>query len=276
MTKLTQFFLGVLFIGGITLSLKASFFNKPSTVDLYTLGTVELPTSFKLNGLLNVSMDSRLPATVENVLKYHKNSREAIFEFKEGEKRNWGGYALDPVLLNICLFNANLSKDQKLEVKEFSVKRYYSPVPQENIPMNSSLWQKEELGKRLWQWREMKDHFDTNKNRNRWAIILIDEEKGVRLDFFTWQSEYSLASAKRRLSQIADSIKPSSRLASHFKLASTYESRMEEERNKQINNLEAELKSCGISKLVPGQTVFSTECAVWQQITVSLILWPIL
>lgn len=248
------------------------FFKKaeqPSPVNLAGLATVQLASGFVPIG--NGSFSTKTSRGFDPAsLEFHRNDQQVTFRFEKDQKRNMGGYAEDPILLNITLLNPSLPESDVLRITGTSISRFYPPVedvPRKNAHFTAQKWLPDvKLGAAVTRAAE------TNQGRGdnlvsgppaRWLVIHADPVRKVRVDLYTWQKKYSLDEARTLVQKVAESVQKTPKLVELFASVKTVDDRLASKHMTAVANTIAKLKPCGINSLKPGEVVFSGECAAW-------------
>jgi hypothetical protein len=227
--------------------------------DLHGLATIELPKGWKSLGLAEVIGASHDMSASERLAR-HADRHAAVFRFARDQHNSMGGHARDPELLNVVLLNP--VERTTTPLRGFSIERYYSPMAG-TIPLDDPRWKSAQDGRFSWRWLEMNDHFGTD-NAPRWAMVMYDAEKHVRLDLFVWRKRYSYDKALAFLRDRMASIRITSALHAHFSQAGTYEERIASLREANIERfLEALVPLQVPSPASDGGVAFGPSTAAW-------------
>lgn len=226
--------------------------------DLLGLAQVELPKGFEAMGLADAPGPNENLSATER-LERHLDDRAAVFRFAKDRRNDLGGHARDPILLNVVLLNP-VERDPD-PLLRFSIERYYSPTGS-TIPLDDPRWRSDADGTYQWRWLEMDDHFGTD-NSPRWAIVLYDPSKHVRLDFFAWRKRYSLEAALDLLRTVMASVRTTPLLATHFDRTGTPAERLERSREANIARFFTALEPLGVQAPASGGISFGTSTAAW-------------
>lgn len=259
----------MMFLRGTTWDsdLRSKKLDQRVTMDLAGLATVQVPPTFRLLGLTDTGPGASYRDRVRP--ERHRDTNAAMFQLAQGNLNSIGGHEREPVLLNVTLFNP-VAANEKLATG-FRVHRYYSPTGS-TIPTDSPRWQTESSNGLTWRWLDMVDHFDSGEMR-RWAIMVADPARHVRLDFFAWQKEYTLETGKKLLGEILGSIRTTPTLAEHFALAGNYEARMEQVLDRRLRSVDDALAPLGLGPQKPGVTQYVTRGAAWLDTDRKAIWW---
>jgi hypothetical protein len=151
--------------------------------------------------------------------------------------------------------------DAESAFHRFSIDRYYSPMG-ETIPLDSPGWQAGGDGRYRWRVLAMNDHFGTD-HQPRWAIVMLDTARGVRVDFFVWQKRLTQEKALARVRGVLDSLQLDPALDTHFAQTGSAEERMTRLREENLSAMFEALASHGVQPPSPGGTAFGRSVAVW-------------
>ena len=225
--------------------------SKTSRIDLMHLGSIELSDGFQLLGMADVG-DRPSAYTLQKIVapEFIEDRVAATFLFEKDPSVDWGGYVRDPVLLTLTLYDPLAHAIDPAAMLAFRVHRYYSPVEGETIPVDSPRWQSASEAALSWRWLEMDDDTET-----RWAVVLIDPARRLRLDFFVWKKKYDLDEARALLRAAAESVRVTPALAEHFQRAASYEERMAAGAEQRLAEVEKALAPLGSRRLQPGEPV---------------------
>ncbi len=225
--------------------------------DLHGLASVVLPKGYRARGL--VGADRTLSA--EEQLLRHDEQRPLVFRFEKDARNDWGGNARDPELLNIVLLPPTDRADVEGALQRFSIERYYSPMG-DTIPLDSPRWRSGEDARYRWRVLAMNDHFGTD-HQPRWAIAMLDPNRGVRIDFFVWQKRFKQDKALAHVRGMLDSLQVTPALDAHFAQTGGVEERLTRLRDSNLSAMFDALAPSGVQPPAPGETAFGRAVAVW-------------
>lgn len=225
--------------------------------DMHGLATISLPQRYRSVGL--AGGDRSL--SVEEQLARHDESRPLVFQFTRDPSNDWGGHARDPELLNVLLVPPAARDTPDAVFRRFSIDRYYSPAG-DTIPLDSPRWQEGRDAKYRWRVLEMNDHFGVD-HKPRWAIVMLDASRGVRLDLFVWQRRMKQVEALAMLRGLLDTLQLKPALADHFAQTGGVQARLDRLRDANLQAMFATLAPLSVTAPPAGQTSFAPGVAVW-------------
>lgn len=224
--------------------------------DLHGLASVTLPRGYRALGLSG----SNRSLTAEEQLLRHDQTTPLMFRFDRDARNDWGGHARDPELLNIVLLPPGERTDPDEALNNFSIGRYYSPMGN-TIPLDSPRWNVGQDDRYRWRVLAMKDHF-TVGDHQRWAIAMLDDRRGVRLDLFVLQKRMKQTQALTMLREIMDSIQLTPKLNEHFAQTGTVEERVDRLREANLAAMFAALRPYDLIEPTAGGIAFGRDIAV--------------
>lgn len=196
-------------------------------VDLNGLGAAELPVTFKPVGRVGPHTRPIGGRGEDSLGTPEAGSTRVTWRFVQGQYNDLGGYAADPALIDISLFDPALAPAELETVRSTTMNRFYSPS--DDAPDFATLaWERtESSGAATTRALGMDDHYQAG-NPPRWLVIHVDPERRLRLDLFAWKSTYSLDSAMALAQSVAASVRPAAGLAGYFARRGPAESGSEE------------------------------------------------
>lgn len=234
---------------------------EPVAVDLHGLATLTLPAAFQSRGLDGA--DRALTAAEQ--LARHDERRPLVFRHTRDPHNDWGGHARDPELLNVVLLPPAARADADAALRRYSIERYHSPVAGETVPLDSPRWSEGRAGEGgRYRWRQlaMDDVFGTD-HAPRWAVTMLDAERGVRLDYFVWRKRATAQQALEFLRGTLDGLRIQPALAAFHAQPGTPEQRLDRLRDARIAAVYAALAPLGLSEPPAGGTAYAPGVAAW-------------
>lgn len=225
--------------------------------DLYGLATAVLPRGYRALGLDGADR-SLSPA---EQLARHDERAPLAFRFTKDPSNDWGGYPKDPEVLNIVLLPPAAREKPQEVLHRFSIDRYYTPTG-ETIPLDSPRWQMGSDERYQWRVLAMNDHFGT-AHEPRWAIVMLDAARGVRLDFFVWQRRLKQPEALALLRGVLDKLQLHPALPEFFAQTGGVEARLDRLREQNLQGVFAALAPLGLQTPAAGATSFGHGVAAW-------------
>lgn len=227
--------------------------------DLHGLARLPLPKAFRFRGLDGYN----LQLSPAEQLARHDDPRGLVFEFDAHARNDWGGHALDPMLLNVVLLNP--AAPPAHAERSFTISRYYSPTGS-TIKLDDARWNERReptaSGERLWRWLEMNDHFSTD-HAPRWTLSVYEPARALRLELFVWRKLMTLEEARALLAHTLDALVVHPARAAHFQRSGTHEERMAALREARITQFFEALAPLGVARPSPGATAFGGDTAGW-------------
>jgi hypothetical protein len=231
--------------------------DQRSTVDLDGVGTVGLPPTFKMQGIVN-SGERRWFGGGTTNLEYHLDKRRITFRFEQGQYNVLGGYKANPVLLDVTLFNDTLSSEDVLTVNSTTMDLFYSPTG--NSKLTDVEWLPDvRTGGAVTKSGKISKEVSADA-AERWLVIHTDPARRTRVDFFAWTKVYTVAEATKLAADVAGSVVRTPALATHFKEIDTFDERMARRHEAKLAELVKELETCGIRALAPGTVAWGSDC----------------
>ena len=224
--------------------------------DLHGLATITLPRGYQGRGLASGDRDLSIPEQ----LARQDETLPLTFKFTKDPSNDWGGHAKDPELLNVVLLPPAM-RDADVLLRRFSIERYYSPAG-DTIPLDSAQWQGGGDDRYRWRVLSMNDHFSTD-HPPRWAVVMLDATRGVRLDLFVWQKRMEQPQALAMLKKLLDGLQVKPTLAAHFAQTGGVEARLDRLRDDNLATMFAALIPYDVRTPAPGETTFGRGVAVW-------------
>jgi hypothetical protein len=237
--------------------LKDRKLDQRTPVNLEGMGTVALPPTFKLQGIVN-SGDRKWFGGGTTTLEYHLDKRRITFRFEQGQHTRVGGYSANPVLMDVTLFNDTLSADEMMRVDSTTIGLFYSPTGKSSL--NDVEWLPETRNGGVLTRAGKVSKAAAVDDAERWLVIHVDPSKRTRVDFFAWTRVYTAAEATKLVGDVAASVTRMPALATHFAEIDTFDERMERRRDAKLAALAKELEACGIGSLVPGKVTWGKDC----------------
>lgn len=194
-------------------------------------------------------------------LARHDERRPLIFGFTRDPHNDWGGHARDPELLNVVLLPPADRQQPEATLRRFSIGRYFPPTG-EAVPLDSPRWTEGQDGPYRWRLLGLNDAFSAD-HAPRWALVMLDSQRGVRLDYFVWQRRARPEAARALLRQVLDSLQPQPAWAALYQRSGTPEQRLEQLREARLAAVFQALAPLGLVAPRSGQTVFAPGVAAW-------------
>lgn len=227
--------------------------------DLHGLAQLQLPPHVRLRGLVTRHRD--LPPAAQ--LERHDERRPLVFEFDADARNSWGGHALDPLLLNVVLFDPG--NPGAHPERGFSIGRYGSPTGG-TIPLTDPRWQQREDGagdsRRVWRWLAMDDHFG-NPGEPRWALSVHEPARAVRLDLFVWRRKLTREAAEALLAAALSSLRIQPARDALFQRAGHAEARLAALRDRHVAACFKALAPLGVPVPAKGAVTLGRDTAAW-------------
>jgi hypothetical protein len=244
--------------------------QQSSRANLSGVATVQLPRSFHAHGPRRSGQKTGQhfdPAELE----FHRNERQITFRFEEKQRRNMGGYFLDPVLLNVTLLNPAFPVPDAASITYTTIDRFYPPVdndlPRFAAHFAAQRWLPDvRLGAavtRVAAANEGRGDNLVSGPPERWLVIHIDPVRHVRVDLYTWRKEYSLDEARALVRRVAESVEVTPRLREVFESVKTVDAREAAIHTRAVTDAVGRLRASGIASLNPGDIAWSPTCAAW-------------
>ena len=244
--------------------------RQPSRVNLAGVATVTLPSSF--NAVPRGGSPARSRRDVDAAsLELHRNERQVTFRFEEGQRRNITGSSLDPMLLDITLFNPALPAPNAATITHTTIGRFYPPV-NEDPPRFTAHFTAQRWLPTVTNGSAVTHSAATNEGRGdnlvssppeRWLVIHVDPVRRVRVDLYTWRKNYSLDEARALVRRVAESVEVTPKLREMFESVKTVDDRVASKHARAVSDAVGRLRACGITSLEPGDVAFSGTCAAW-------------
>lgn len=229
----------------------------PRRFDLHGLAQVTLPERFRFIGL-----DTRhrsLPPAAQ--LERHDGQGGLVFQFEADNRNSWGGHALDPLLLNLVLFDPR--QPGAAPERGFRIERYFSPTGS-SIALTDARWtQHADARGRVWRVLAMNDHFGSDA-APRWAVTAWDPALAVRAELFVWRSWMSREQALALLATTLDSLQPQPAREAFFRRTGSTEQRLVALRQQHVAGFFAALAPLGVPPAAPGAITLGIDAAAWQ------------
>lgn len=228
-----------------------------SAGNLHGLASVTMPKGYRMVGLSGA--DRTL--SPEEQLARHDEREPLVFRFEKDARNDWGGHPRDPELMNIVLLPPAPRGDADSAIQRFSIDRYYSRTGN-TIPLDSPRWQLGADDRYRWRVLSMTDHFGTDQ-QPRWAMSMLDANRGVRIDFFVWQKRLKQGQALARARGVLDSLEIHPTLEQFFAQSGGVEARMDRLRETNLSAMFDALAPYGVEIPASGETKFGPAIAVW-------------
>lgn len=228
--------------------------------DLHGLASLTLPRSYRALGLAGAD---RALSPAEQLAR-HDDGQPLVFRFTRDPSNDWGGHARDPELLNVVLLPPAALAEPDRALRRFSIDRYVAPTGA-TVPLDSPRWQAGGDGRLRWRVLAMDDHFGTD-HAPRWAVAMLDEARGVRLDLFVWQRRMTQADALAWLRGLLDGLQVRPALAAHWAQAARpggQQARLARLREANLQAMFDALAPLGLRPPAPGDTAFAPGVATW-------------
>lgn len=226
--------------------------------ELHGVARLRLPSRFRLRGLDTRHRD----LTPAEQLARHAGG-PLVFQFDADARNSWGGHALDPLLLNLVLFDPAAPADRA--ERGFSIARYFSPTGG-TIALDDPRWQHRSegasAGRRVWRTLAMDDHFGTAAEP-RWAISVHDPGRAVRLDLFAWRSKQTREAAEALLRDALAGLDVLPARDAFFRQGGSAESRQDALREQHAAAFFAAMSPLRVSRPAPGAVSVGPEAAAW-------------
>jgi hypothetical protein len=238
--------------------LKDRKLDQRTAVDLDGIGSVSLPPTFKLQGIVN-SGDRNWFGGETTSLEYHLDKRRISFRFEQGQHTRVGGYSANPVLMDVTLFNDTVSVAEMSRIDSTTIDIFYSPTGRSTLSdvewlpdarSGAALTRAGKVAKTV-----------ASDDAERWLVIHVDPSRRTRVDFYAWTRVYTVAEATKLVSDVAASAARTPALAKHFADIDTFDERMERRRDAKLAELATQLEWCGIGLLAAGKVSWGTDCA---------------
>lgn len=234
---------------------------EPVAMDLHGLAALALPAAFQSRGLDGADRS----LSIDEQLARHDERHPLVFRHTRDPHNDWGGHARDPELLNVVLLPPAARADADAALRRYSIERYFSPVAGETVPLDSPRWtagRAGDGGRYRWRLLAMDDAFGTD-HAPRWAVTMLDAERGVRLDYFVWRKRTTSEQAIAFLRATLDGLRIQPALAAFHTQAGTPEQRLDRLRDARIAAVYAALAPLGVAAPAPGGTAFAPGVAAW-------------
>jgi hypothetical protein len=229
--------------------------------DLHGLGRLRLPPRFRLRGLDTRHRD--LPPA-EQLLRHPGGP--LVFEFEADARNNWGGHPLDPLRLNLVLFDPAAPGERP--ERGFSIERYYS-LTGATISLDDPRWQRHDEGdgatRRTWRVLEMNDHFGTPA-QPRWAVSVYEPARALRLDLFVWRRRLTREAAEALLREALAGLDLLPARAAFFRQPGTTVDRHDMLRERHVAAFFAALAPLGVPVAARGTVSLGPDAAAWQDV----------
>jgi hypothetical protein len=244
--------------------------QQPSRANLAGVATVQLPRSFHAHGPKRSGQKTG-PSFDPSVLEFHRNERQITFRFEEKQRRNMGGYFLDPVLLNVTVFNPALPAPDAASITYTTIDRFYPPVD-DDLPRFAAHFAAQRWLPDVRLGAAVTRAAATNEGRGdnvvsgppeRWLVIHVDPVRRVRVDMYAWRKEYSLDEARALVRRVAESVEVTPKLREVFEAVKTVDDREAAIHTRAVSDAVGRLRACGIASLRPGETAWTPTCAAW-------------
>lgn len=230
---------------------------QPQGVDLHGLARLRLPAGFVWRGLDGAD---RQLAPAEQLAR-HDERRPLVFGFTRDAHNDWGGHARDPELLNVVLLPPAARQQPDTTLRRFSIARYFPPTG-EAVPLDSPRWTEGQDGPYRWRLLALEDAFGAD-HAPRWALVMLDSARGVRLDYFVWQRRTRPDAARALLRQALDSLQAQPAWAALHQRGESPEQRLDQLRETRLHAVFQALAPLGLPAPASGQTVFAPGVAAW-------------
>jgi hypothetical protein len=226
--------------------------------DLHGLARLRLPARFRFRGLDTRHRD----LTPAEQLARHAGG-PLVFQFDADARNSWGGHALDPLLLNLVLFDPAAPGDRP--ERGFSITRYFSPTGG-TISLDDPRWQRRSEGagaeQRIWRTLAMDDHFGAPPEP-RWALSVYDARRALRLDLFAWRSKLTREAAEALLRDALAGLDVLPTRDAFFRQGGSAESRQAALREQHVAAFFAALAPLRVPRPAPGAVSIGPDAAAW-------------
>lgn len=226
--------------------------------DLHGLGSIELPASFRLRGL-----DTRHGDLTPSAQLARHPGGPLVFRFDAHARNGWGGHALDPMLLQVLLFDP--ARPGELPERGFSIERYFS-LTGHTIALDDPRWQQRVEGggidRQVWRWLAMNDGYAASADP-RWAMCVYDTGRAVRLDLFVWRRLLERDAAEALLREALAGLRLLPARDAFFAGPDTPEARQAMLRARHVARFFDALAPLGIAPAAPGQVTLGPDAAAW-------------
>jgi len=244
--------------------------QKPTRANLAGVATVELPRSFHAHGYKRTGQKTG-PNFESAELEGHRDERQVTFRFEEKQRRNMGAYFVNPVLLDITLYNPALPAPDPASIPYTTIDEFYPPVDNDrprlaghfaaqrwlpDVRLGAAITRVAATGEGLG------DELVSGPPK-RWLVIHIDPVRRVRVDMYTWRKEYSLEEATALVRRVAESVEVTPRLREVLEAAKTVDDREAAKHARVVSDAVGRLQACGIASANPGEMAWSPTCGAW-------------
>jgi len=151
------------------------------------------------NSLCRYILTLTLPESFQYESRFRQNMDRAIYRFEQHKKYDWGGYPQWPVVLQVTIFNPDLDANKREPIRDESyafLADHLLVKDRRQIP-----WKEDtgilKLGRVAYK-RNLTDE-------PAWVAIATGD--GFSLEFYAWQSKYSVKQVKAFVEQTLQSIR---------------------------------------------------------------------